>query len=350
MTEPTLKPVATTGPVQAAAARPAAAAGGPDAPRAATGDQLALAARPPAIEADVRLAMRGGTSVVGEGTVKVRRRFLERFILDVLGDKKVFPRLAVGFDPAARRFTGEGVVRWHGIPLPVAITARPVVVGRELGIALGTPSLVLGGWRLPLPAFTDLARGIVLGELRTTRLRAREGDTKGLVLVDPSSILHELGIAPPFVTLDARRTAMTLTLDAAGDVALGLHAPDVPDAAPATPASDVALAADEAAIAAAMREALGGMYELGTLELREGGGRATGQADFKPISDSLTLAKGLLLLAAFAGGDGRLAGSADADPVVVKGRLDVDARVEGRTLVVTPSIGLAAGEMAKLVE
>ena len=93
---------------------PAAKAAGP----AVATDSLAIAHRPPAIEADVRLAMRGRPLLEADGTVKVRRGFLERFIQDVLSDKRVFPRMKVGFDPANRRFTGEGQVRWLGVPWP----------------------------------------------------------------------------------------------------------------------------------------------------------------------------------------------------------------------------------------
>ena len=325
----------------------APAKAGPSAPEV-TGDRLALANRPPAIEADVRLAMRGQARLEAEGSVRVRRGFLERFIRDVLDDKRVFPHMKVGFDATSRRFTGEGAVRWLGIPWPVAIAARPRIVGDKLGVEFEAVQLVLGSWRLDVPFLKGLAARIVLDELRTTWIRASKGERAGVVLMEPASIIHELGIAPPYVQLDMQRTKLSLQIAESGDVTLGLKAGQTPAAPANTPRSDIALTVDEAALTAFMRQALGRDYDLRAITLRENGAAVRGQADYKPVSDTLTAAKGILLLAALAGG-GRNLSNVDTSAVVVKGDLDLDVEVEGRTMVVKPSIGLAAGEMMKVL-
>lgn len=340
--QPTPTPATPVSPTARVAPGTAAGTGPAVAP-----DRLALAGRPPAIEADVRLAMRGGPAFAAEGTVRVRRGFIERFIKQVLADKRVFPRMEIGFDPATKRYTSEGTVRWHGIPVPVAIAAHPVAVGDRLGVQFEAPKLLLGGWRIEAPFLTSIATGAVLTELGQTRIEARQGDRPGLVLLTPASLIRELGILPPKVSVDLARTKLDVALTDAGDLTLGLQADGVPAAAPASPRSDIALAVDEAALQALMRQALAPDYELGGIALRANGAVVTGKADYKPISDTLTLAKGLLLLAAMSGGQS--AQGLDASPVVVKGRLDLDVKVDGRVMTIRPSLGPATDEMAKLL-
>lgn len=328
---------------------PRVGAGAPTATApAVAGDRVAIGRRPPAIEADLRLSMVGGPNLAADGTVKVQRAFLERFIRKVLADKRTFPSMALAFDPATKRYTSEGTVRWHGVPVPVEIAARPVVVGDKIGVKFEDPYLVLGSMRVKAGWLARFAAGAVLKEMQKTQLYATKGQEPGLVLLSPSSLMHELGIVPPYVALDGKRTKLDAALGQAGDFTLTLKADGVPAAPAATPRSDVALAADEAALEAIMRHAMGGDYEVGGIALREGGAAVRGKADYKPVSDTLNLAKSIMLLAALSGG--RPAQGLDDRAVSVKGDLDLDVKVEGRTMTIKPSISMAAGEMLKVFE
>lgn len=345
------EPIKSSAPLAAPQAPTPRVAPTPAGPAAAVAtDQLALGRRPPAIEADVRFAMHGRPLLQAQGTVRVQRTFLERYIRSVLSDERVFPTMKVGFDPATKRFTGEGQVRWLGIPWPVAIAARPRVVGDKLGVQFEEIQLRLGSWRIGVPFMKGMAAGIVVDELHKSLIRADKGPRPGLVLMEPTSLIHELGIAPPFVRLDMERTKMALDVADGGEVTLRLDADAAPPAPANTPRSDIAVSVDEAALTAFMREAIGREYDLKAITLREGGAAVRGQADFKPVSDTLNAAKAILLLAALAGNGGRGAAGMDGNMVAVKGDLDLDVKVEGRTMTVKPSIGLAAKEMKKVLD
>jgi len=322
---------------------------GEAAPPAVALDALSL--RPqPMIEADVRVAMRGGPAVDAAGTVKVRREFVVRLVKDVLRDPRAFAKIDVRFDEAAGAYAARGNVKWLGIPWPIAMHAKPLMVDGQLAVRFERPRLMVGPFAIPVGPMLGVAQGLVLDHLRSTRINAQAGPDRATILMEPTSLLHEIGVLPAWIRLDPQRTRLALAIGAQGDLTVKLDSPTAPAAGRATPASDVVVQLDEAALQAVMARAVGQAYDLKSLKLREDGLAVKGEADYKPISDTLTAAKSIFLLMALAGGDGAALRQADTSAVVVKGPLDLDARVKDGKLHLKPSPSAACGELMKLIQ
>ena len=329
--------------------RPRVAAA-PAVAEAPAADRLVLAPTAPAIEADLQLAMAGSPQLVANGTVRVREAFITRYVESMLSDKRLFPTMDVRFDADAACYASQGTVKLFGIPFPMAFAARPSTADGQLAIAFDAPRLRLLGWQIPLSFLAGPAADVLVTQLRYQGIAARRTEPAGKILIEPGSLMRQLGLMPSLVSLDTRRTAMTLTLGPTGDVEVALAARDVPAPATSTPRSDLALRMDDRAVTAVLRQALNPDYLLGQLKFREGGLTASGKADAKPLSDLMTLGKGLMILAAFYGSGGSTPAGLNGDPVVVRVDLDVDVRLEGQTMVVKPSIARASKEILTLLE
>lgn len=341
---PTSGPAAL--PTAGRAARPVAAT---DATPKVAADALQL--RPtPMIEADLRVAMRGGPAVDAAGTVKVQHGFVVRLVKDVLRDPRAFSGINVRHDPATGAYAASGNVRWLGIPWPIAMQARPLIIGDQLAVRFERPRLRLGPLEIPIGPMLGIAQDLVIAHMRQTRISAKPAADKATILIEPTSLLHEIGVLPHWITLDPSRTKLGLTTGPTGDLTVKLDSPTAPAAGASTPASDLVVAIDEAALQAVMARAVASTYDLKSLKLREDGVAVTGETDYKPVSDTLTAAKGILLLVALASGDGATLRNTNTSAVVVKGPLDLDVRVANGALLIKPSISLACGDMIKLME
>jgi hypothetical protein len=224
------------------------------------------------------------------------------------------------------------------------------VVGNQLGVRFENPRLLAGPFAISVGPMLDIGLGLVLDHLRTTHIRAQAGPDRATILVEPTSLSHELEVLPEWIRLDPKRTKLALKTGTHGDLTVKLDSPTAPCAARATPASDVVVQLDEAALRAVMTQAVGHVYDLKSLKLYEDGLVVKGKTEYKPVSAVMTTAKAFLILNALAGGNRATLHQIDTSAVSVKGPLDLEVRIKGGKLHLKPKPSAACGELMKLIQ
>lgn len=324
-------------PITPVAARPAAAAA---AAAASTPAPLATT-----IASDVQLRMDGSGALAASGTVNLSRVFVERLLHHLTRKEKTFVSRELAYDPASKTYGGTLKLKVKGIPLNLVASAEPVIDQNQpgfrftdVGLKLG-PVTLRGGW------ITRLATKLIAKEI-SGDIKAEAGPN-GLVRLEPTSLLREIGVLPASLRL-SEDTRFRLEASPSGDLAVQLQAPGTPKASGLTDRSDLVMTAGAEALARVLKPALWPDYQLSKVTLGEDAITLDGKVEAKPISDVVNVGKGLLALIAVAGG--RHPGTINADTEKVMIGLRLAVKLEGTQAVLTPSIRQAVGELEKTLK
>lgn len=341
-------------PLSAPVAAPGEAAKPSSAPAAVTrGDRLDLAApaRDRLLEADLRLKLVEGPSLVANGQIGFSRTFLERLLKHSLSKGETLSNAQVSFDPTLRAFSVRATANVKGLSVPFTVQLKPQVIDQGVGFKLDDLRIPLGDsgrfgiqhrW-LTGKVCEELAK-----ELSAT-LGAQAHPDQGVVTLNPNVILHYVNALPDSLRIDLAKTRMETAVSAQGDLTLHMRGAGMQPAENGSPASDLVVETDAAGLQSALKSLLAPDYEVGQVTLRNGGAVIDGRAEFKDGSDLVNAGKLLVALVGLAGGEPRA-----ADLVSERSRLmiplDLDVSLDGTTMRVKPSIGKALGELTKTFE
>ncbi|MDB5101083.1 MAG: hypothetical protein JWM80_5504 [Cyanobacteria bacterium RYN_339] len=341
MTEPirSLDPVAAP----LTPARPAVTAA-PAAP-AAPEDRLALSGAS-LIEADVAVRLKGKALATANGTVKVDHRLVDSYARRLFEGNRSFKDVHLAFDAAQGRHIATGTLLWHGLTLPYKVPTKLVAANGKLGLQFDTMHVKLFGVNLAVPDW--LARrlmGPIAQGFGAAGISSTPDPQNNRVMVDANSLMREIRMLPEGVNLDTTATSLDVTTNAKGDIAITLKSADPVAPARSTPGSDLAIEADRAGMADALRVALGDDYNLTKIEPSPGGFTMRGDVEYKPLSDTINAFQGLFAAIAIASGDGGSLGQMRAHQS--RGPLDLAVRVNGTKLSIKPHTTMALDPVAE---
>jgi hypothetical protein len=320
---------------------------------AARGDRLDLAgpARERLLEADLRLKLVAGPSLVANGQIGFSRTFLERLLKHSLSKGETLSNAQVSFDPTRGAFSVRATATVKGLSVPFTVNLKPQVIGQGVGFKLDDLRIPLGDsgrfgiqhrW-LTGKVCEELAKELSLS------LGAQAHPDQGAVTLNPNAILHHVNALPEKLRIDLAKTRMDTEVSAQGDLTLHMRGAGMQPAENASSVSDLAVETDAAGLQSVLKSLLAPDYEVGQVTLRNGGAMIDGQAEFKDGSDVLNAGKLLVALVGLAGGEPRA-----AELISERSRLmiplDLDVSLDGMTMRVKPSIGKALGELSKTLE
>lgn len=315
------------------------------------GDRMELGrALPPSmIEADLRMSMVGGTQLAADGKITVQKAFIERLLRHALGGNKDITDAKIGFDPASGTYSVQAKIGVKGLSLPFSIKAAPVIEQNEIGFQLKEVVIPTRFGALELNLVTRKLTEAIAREMSYSGIRNTANPKSGLIRIDTNSLLHQQGVLPSFVGLDFQKTRLSLDVAPSGNVVVGMTSPQRAPELPDTPASDIAVFADEQALRQALRHALGPDFEVEKVTLGEGGLKLDGRAEFKAGSDVLTAGKALFLLLAIAANDPS-ANQIGTERVRMTVPLALDVKQDGSQFVITPDLSKALGPLKEALE
>ena len=321
-----------------------------EAPR---GDRLALGptSRDRLLEADLRLKVAPGPSLVANGQIGLTRTFIERLLKHSLSKGETLSNAQVSFDPTQKAYTVRASANLKGLSIPFTVALKPEVIGQGVGFKLDNLRIPLGeSGRFGIQH--DWITGKVCEELAkelSWSLGAKAHPDDGVVTLSPNAILHHINALPDKLNLDLTKIQMETAVSASGDLTVHMRAAGMQPAVNATPGSDLSVEADAAGLEALLKSMLAPDYQVGKVTLRDGGALIDGEAEFKDGSDVLNAGKLLVALVGIAGGEPRAANLLNERSRFMI-PLDLDLKVSGTRLIVTPSIGKALGELSKTFE
>ncbi len=329
----------------------------PAAPSAAkpvpAGDRLDIAKAPRdrLLEADLRLRLVDGPSVLANGQIGFSRLFTERLLQHALGKSKAVSNATISFDPTRRAYTVRASVTKLGMTVPFTVDLKPEVIGQGVGFKLDNLRIPLGDssrFGIQHRWITGKVCKELASELQWS-LGTKAHPDQGVVTLDPNTLLRHLNALPAGLTIDLAKTQLGLSATATGDLNLAMKSHGMAPAENRSPQSDLTLEADSAGLQALLKGALAPDYEVSKVSLRDGGGKIDGSAEFKDGSDVVNAGKVLIALLGLAAGHKEAANMPlEASRMMI--RLDLDFTIEGTELTVKPSITKALGELAKTFE
>lgn len=332
--QPTVRrPVAAAAPAAApAAARPVARAAGTAPAPAAVGKGLT-------VNVNGHVGPDGGLGATG--TVTLDRGFMERLVRHVTR-KKAFGERDIKFDAASGTYGGTVQVKVKGFTLNLAGKVLPVADGNLPGFQFKDLGLKVGGMTLRFPGLKQLAAKLIANEITAGGIQASPGKD-GIIRLDPTTLLRDAEVLPATLHLDTNRTRFDVKMAPNGDVRVNLTS-DVPArTGAASTGSDLAVSIDEQAVLKALKPVLGNDYQLSKVTIGQNSIQLDGLVEAKPISDVVNAFKGIL--AAIVAAKGGRVGHVGGEKVMIN--LKIDAQLQGTQVVLTPSIGAAAGELEK---
>ncbi|MFN3428641.1 MAG: hypothetical protein ACK46X_01680 [Candidatus Sericytochromatia bacterium] len=324
---------------KASLAQPVAA---PAAPVVARAKAAAPAPATRGIEVDVTGQVDATGGMAATGTVKLDRAFVERLLRHVTRKPHAFGDRDLKFNAATNTYGGTLQLKLKGVPLNLAATATPVVDGNLPGFKFETLSLKLGGMTIPVPFLKGLAAKLIAKEITNSGIASTPGE-RGVVRLDPTSLLHEEAIIPTTVRINHAQTQFSVKTAANGDIELGLNSATPAVATADTAKSDLAVELDEKALARILKPVLGNDFQLSSVAIRQGTITLDGMVEAKPLSDVVNLGKTLLAIIAVANGNRNV----NASPEKAMIGLKLDLKLEGTRALLTPDLGLALGELEK---
>lgn len=324
-------------------ARPAAAPAKAAAPAVATKDALALSrpAAPQGVTVDANGKLHGDGGLAVTGTVTLDRTFMERLVRHVTR-KPAFGERDVRFDAATQSYKGSVELEVKGIGLKLVGQAVPLVHDnhpafqfKDLAVKIGFITL-RGAW------VRDLASKLIAKEITNGGIEASAAKG-GIVRLDPTTLLYDAEVLPRSTFLDQHRTKLGVKMAPNGDVAVQLKSDLPAPTADRSPRSDLAGSLDGEALLKMLAPVLGQDYQLREVSFKPGVIVLNGKVEAKPLSDAVNLGKGLLavLLAAA----GRPPTDVSLETVMID--LQLDAKVQGTQILLTPSLALALPELEK---
>lgn len=339
-----------TTPVPTPAAKPAkgvvAAPAKPATPAVATKDALALAsAKAPegiTVDANGQLAGDGGLAVTG--TVSLDRTFMERLVRHVTR-KPAFGERDVRFDAASQTYKGSVELKVKGFKLkligacvPLAMDNHPAFQFKDLAVKIG-PITLRGAW------VRNLAAKLIAKEITNGGINAYAAKP-GVIKLDPTTLLYDAEVLPHSTYLDQKRTTFGVKMAPNGDVAIQLKSALPVPTANRSPKSDLAGSLDGEALLKMLAPVLGQDYQLEKVTFKPGTILLDGKVEAKPLSDAVNIGKGLL--AVFLAAAGRPPTDMSAETVLVG--LQLEAKVQGTQVLLTPSLALALPELEETLE
>lgn len=319
----------------------------------AAGDRLDLGTNPlqHLLEADLRIKVAPGPSLIGHGNIGFNRVFVERLLRFGLSKSEDVKNPRIAFHEGTRSYSVQAVFNVRGIDVPFSVRVKPVVEGNVPGFKLENLRIPLGNsGRFGIEH--EWLTGKVSEELAKQLqwdLGARAIPEKGVVTLNPSRLLHTIGALPDYLSLDMQQTQFQAGFTATGDMNVVLRAPGMAPVQDTTPGSDITVEADEQSLSAVLRHALAPNYEVQGVSLETGQGVIDGRAEFKQGSDVINAGKLIIALIGLAGGDPRAANLA-SDPTRLMVGLDLAFKIEGTHMTITPSIDKALGDLGKSLE
>lgn len=294
------------------------------------------------IEVDVTGKVDATGGMAATGTVKLDRAFVERLLRHVTRKPHAFGDRDLKFDAAKGTYGGTLTLKIKGVPLNLAATATPVVDGNLPGFKFETLGIKLGGMTIPVPFLKGLAAKLIAKEITSSGIDSTPGE-RGVVRLDPTSLLHEEEVIPTTVRIDHAQTKFSVKTAANGDIQLSLASATPAAATADTAKSDLAVELDEKALAKILKPVLGNDYQLSSVAIRQGGITLDGQVEAKPLSDVVNLGKALIGLIAVANGNRNV----NVSPEKAMIGLKLDLKLDGTRALLTPSLGLALGDLEK---
>lgn len=319
----------------------------------AAGDRLDLGSNPleHLLEADLRIKVAPGPSLIGHGNIGFNRVFVERLLRFGLSKSEDVKNPRIAFHEGTRSYSVQAVLNVRGIDVPFSARIKPVVEGNFPGFKVESLRIPLGSsgrFGIEHAWLTGKVCEELAKQLRWD-LGARAIPEKGVVTLNPSTLLHTIGALPNYLNLDMQQTQFQAGFTAKGDMNVVLHGPGMAAVPDTTPGSDITVEADEESLSALLRHALAPDYEVQGVSLETDRGVIDGRAEFKQGSDVVNAGKLLIALIGLAGGDPRAANLA-ADPTRMMVGLDLAFKIEGKHMIITPSIDRALGDLGKSLE
>lgn len=316
-----------------------------------TGDRLQLgrALSPSLIEADLRLSMVGNTQLAADGTVTLQKALLERLVRHAVRGSKEITDARIGFDAASGTYAVEAKVAVKGLQLPLSLKLAPVIDSNAIGFQFREVAIPTRLGSLESSLITRKLTEAIAHEMSRSGIRNTTDPKQGLIRIDTNGLLNHLGVLPTFVGLDFEKTRLSMNVAPDGNVVVGMKSAQRAPAISDTPASDIAVFADEKALQQVLRHALGRDFEVEKVTLGEGGLKLDGRAEYKEGSEVLTAGKALFLILAIAARD-PVANQIGTDPARMMIPLALDVKQEGTRLVITPSIQKALGPLAESIK
>lgn len=299
------------------------------------------------IEADVQLYADAGMNIQATGTVRIQRTFIERLLRYVLDGSDRFKNVQTTYDPASGCYDAKAQVHFLGMDFPISARIRPSVDTKQVGLHLESLGIPMMGMVVRAPFVMRQVTELVARQLQAEHLQAKAAPRDAAVNLELNGLLQRIGM-PYMAHIDREHTRIEGALDPRGDMVIRLDSDRKGPALSDTPDSDLSITASPGALDTALRHALGPDYEVTGVDVSQGQATVHGRAEVKEASAVVNTIQLLGILAALQGGASP--GALNAEAAHVRIGLDLAARIDGRDLVITPSINKALGAMRESLE